>query len=343
MRGSFCLIIPRSAGEGARRAVLEMGLLDASLKIRSNEDMLSLPITRELAEGELLDLEREVLGAHGGAMRQARGEFEEVENRKSLEDVLGFTPSYEILGDIAILTNEGEESKDAEIGSAVLDYNRSVKTVLRPLTNVSGEYRTRGFRVVAGEERTTTIHKEYGCTYKLDLSKVYFTPRLGTERDRVVVQVQPHENVMDMFAGVGPFTIPIAKRARHVAAVDINPHAVEYLRENLQLNHVDNVTVMEADAHDVVKDYANWADRIIMNLPHSAQEFVDDAVEIIRSGGTIHYYDIRLEDDLYDGAEKEIGRRAEPHGAAVEVLVRRNVRSYSPGRCNIVLDVRIKK
>jgi tRNA (guanine37-N1)-methyltransferase len=120
--------------------------------------------------------------------------------------------------------------------------------------------------VLFRSERTTeTIHKENGIRLKIDINKAYFSPRLQTERQRVIEQVKPGETVIDMFCGVGPYSIAIAKKAREVYAIDHNPAAIKLLKENIKLNKVTNVKALKGDALELIKTLPK-ADRIIMNL-----------------------------------------------------------------------------
>jgi tRNA (guanine37-N1)-methyltransferase len=146
-----------------------------------------------------------------------------------------------------------------------------------------------------------------------------------------------------MFAGAGPFSILAAKSAKEVVAIDKNPVAIEYLKRNATLNRISNMRIICSDAADVAHDpdLAHIADHVIMNLPHSADEFLDEALTILKPGGIIHYYDIREEGDLFDGAEATIKDAAIARDMAVRVLDRRIVRSYSPHQYNVVLDVEV--
>jgi tRNA (guanine37-N1)-methyltransferase len=218
-----------------------------------------------------------------------------------------------------------------------------VKTVLNRSSKVKGELRIRDWEVLAGDG-TETVHREYGCEYALDLADVYFSPRLSTERHRVAEQVEPHERAFDMFAGVGPFVVPFAKRGATVVGVDLNDRAIEYLRGNAERNGVtDRVTAIAGDVRDVAPEYADWADRIVMNLPHSADEFLDSAVTIAGDECVLHYYDIQHEDDRFGPGERAIRAAADPAGYDVTVETRHTVRSYAPHEYNVCLDVRLSQ
>ena len=323
--------VARRRGEQFRKMLVDLGAFDRRRKMYSDESHVYLPI---------LEID-ESTGAKLGQV----GEFEWVEtafpqeeHHLSPEEILGFKPSFETVGDIAII-----EDKDTEkVACALMSTCKSIKTVVAPISDVEGEFRTRRFKVVAGEVRTTTTHKEHGLSYRVDLGGAYFTPRLGTERLRIASLVSPSEVVLDMFAGVGPFALLLAKRGSQVVAIDKNTVAVKYLRENALLNKVENIEILEGDAAELALNCKDWADHVIMNLPHSASQFLIPAMTAAKSGGVIHYYAISPEEDLYRDVAL-IEKAALQMGASVEVLYRGVVRSYSPRRYNVVIDFRVRK
>jgi tRNA (guanine37-N1)-methyltransferase len=330
MGHSSGLKVRRSHGERFRQKLVELGLFDKERKIRSDEGCIYLPVldlTPEAAE----DL------AKIGDFEPVEIEFEEAERKETVKEILGRRGHYEVVGEIAI-----QDSPDREAASAILKVKKNVKTVISPKTPVEGEYRTRKFTIVAGEEKTDTIHKEHGLRYRIDLEKAYFTPRLGTERLRVANLVAPGDVVFDMFAGVGPFALSIAKRGAKVVAVDKNPEAVRLLRENAQLNRIDDVEILEGDAALMAELYENFADHVIMNLPHTASEFLQQAIRIAKDGGVVHYYAIAPEEDLYGRDTAFVEEAALALGAKVNFLYRGIVRSYAPHQYNIVIDFEVR-
>src|SRR5262249_55187053 len=153
--------------------------------------------------------------------------------------------------------------------------HKNLRTVLKKLGPMEGEYRVRRVKPIAGEERTETIYKENGVLMKLDVSKVYFSVRLSSERKRIAELVMPNERVRVLFAGVGPFALAIAKRRpeAEVVAVEINPEAVRYMRENIALNKIRNMEALESDARSLdLRALGRKFDRVVMPLPKSAHE-----------------------------------------------------------------------
>jgi len=323
--------VERSNGEKFRKALVELGAFDRRHKIFSDESHVYLPVLQiddalETRLGQIAQFERVEI------------EFEEEEHIPGPEELLGFRPSFEVVGDIALV----EDSEAEKVAYALMSLSKSIRTVIAPISEVEGEFRTRRFRHVAGDIRTVTTHKEHGLRYRVDLERAYFTPRLGTERLRVAGQIRAGDVVLDMFAGVGPFALLMGKKGAKVIAMDKNPIAVKYLRENARLNKVENIEILEGDASLLALAYENLADHVVMNLPHSASQFLKPAITAAKSGGVVHYYCIAPEEDLYKD-EDLIEKTAEQMDASVEVLYKGMVRSYAPHRHNVVIDFRVQK
>jgi len=320
-----CVRVPTDRGEETRQALATRDLLDRRYEITAAAGYLYVPVTDRAAvpdEYEVVDREP-----------PAR------ETQTTPADVLGFEPSYERLGDIVVL-DEDDPERARRIADAVAESDLRASTVVNRASKVSGELRVREWDVLVGES-TETVHREYGHEFALDIAEVYFSPRLATERHRVIEQVSGDERALDMFAGVGPFAVPMATRGASVVACDLNPVAVEYLRENARRNGVaDRVTAVEGDVRDLAEDYTGWADRLVMNLPHTAEEFLDTAVELASEECVLHYYDIQREDDPFGPGTRVIREAAEP-GYSVAVETERVVRSYAPHEYNVCLDVRL--
>ncbi len=313
-----CVRVRPSEGEAIRQALAEQDLIHPGYEITVEEGRLYIPVV-EAPDGYAVE-ERSV---------------PERDQQTMPADTLGFEPSYGRLGDIAIL-DEDDPERATEIADALVGSDLPVASVVNRASKVKGELRVREWDVLAG--KTTTVHREYGTEFALDVADVYFSPRLATERHRVVEQVRDDERFIDMFAGVGPFVVPAAARGASAVGVDLNPAAIEFLEENAERNGVaDRVTAINADVREI--EYTDWADRIVMNLPHSAEEFLDTAVGLAGDECVLHYYDIQHEDDPFGPGERAIREAASEYAVAVET--RHTVRSYAPHELNVCLDVRI--
>ncbi|MGM0398980.1 MAG: class I SAM-dependent methyltransferase [Halobacteriota archaeon] len=322
-----CVRVQREDGEATRQRLESQGLLSETHDIAVDGEHLYIPV----AATDDVPADLEVV-EHDAPVR---------ETQTMPRDVLGFEPTYERLGDVIIL-DEDDPERARTIADAIMESDIRAATVVNKLSKIKGEERVRDWSVLAGDGMET-VHREYGAEFLLDISTVYFSPRLATERHRVVEQVEAGENAFDMFAGVGPYAIPMAMRGADVVATDINEAAIEYLRENARRNGVgDRVEAVAGDVREAIPDYADWADRLVMNLPHSADAFVDTAVALASDDAMIHFYDIQHEDDPYSPGEEAIREAAEPD-YEVTVETRHEVRTYAPHEVNVVLDVRLTR
>lgn len=229
--------------------------------------------------------------------------------------------SYEVTGSIAVI-----KKKSGKKTAKIILKNKNVKTVVKRTGKIKGAYRIKKVKHLIGEKTTETIHKENNCRFKIDINKAYFSPRLQTERQRVITQVKSNDVVIDMFAGIGPYTIPIAKKALKVLAIDHNPKAVKYLLENMKLNKVRNVIVYEGDSLKIIKNLPP-ADKIIMNAPRqNNQETLNASINKIKKRGIIYYYitDKKINEIQYKG---------------LTLINKRKVTDYAPGKAHYCLEL----
>jgi len=342
-----CVRVPTQDGEATRRRLADDELVVDEYAITASDGDLYIPVGDPDAVPEDLDV--------------VAFDAPERETPTTPTELLGFEPTYERLGDVVIL-DEDDEERAREIAAAVMDSDVRAETVVNRASKIKGTERVRDWDVLAGES-TETVHTEYGCEFELDLAEVYFSPRLATERHRVVEQVERAaerraaadrasgngrpagrgERAFDMFAGVGPYAVPMAEAGAEVVATDVNETAIEYLRRNAERNDVgDRITAIAGDVRETAEAYEDWADRVVMNLPHTADEFLDTAVSLAGDDCVIHCYDIQHEDDPFGPGIEAIRDAAEPeYDVAVEN--ERSVRSYAPHELNVVVDARLTR
>ncbi|GMP59994.1 hypothetical protein CsSME_00023044 [Camellia sinensis var. sinensis] len=129
-----------------------------------------------------------------------------------------------------------------------------IKTVVNKVGSITNEFRVPKFEVLTGIDDMVTEVKQYGATFKLDYSLVYWNSRLEHEHIRLVSQFQAGETICDMFAGIGPFAIPAAQKGCLVYANDLNPDSVRYLEINAEINKVnDLVCAYNMDARKFIR------------------------------------------------------------------------------------------
>ena len=260
--------------------------------------------------------------------------------------------SYDIAGDIAIIRiPDTLKHRSKIVAEAIMQTQKRVKTVLRQASPVSGDLRLRRLEWVAGEKKTETTYKEYGCLFKVDLERCYFSPRLSYERMRISRQIRPDEVIVNMFSGVGCYSIIIAKHstAKKIYSIDINPTAVRYMRENIKLNKVgERVVPIQGDARNAIEEsLQNIADRVLMPLPKLAYEYLDYAVLALKpAGGWIHYYDFEHAAKGESPVEKvkaKVVERLRDFGVDFEELFGRIVRTTGPNWYQVASDFHLKK
>ncbi|MDH7518048.1 MAG: class I SAM-dependent methyltransferase family protein [Candidatus Thermoplasmatota archaeon] len=337
---NIALSVPLKDAEKIRKHLREKKLLRNDLEIQRDKKFVYLPITKKTEE----------LTTYLTTEKQFKKKVLKPKSYKELLQVDKKTKqklpnSYDIIGDIALIKlPKNITTKPEEIGQAILKSNKNIKTVCR-VEPVTGEYRVRKIDVIAGEKNTKTTHKEYGLTFNVDIKNTYFSPRLATERKRIADQVKQGETVVDMFAGVGPFSIMIAKYARPeiIYAFDKNKKAVELAKQNIKKNKVlDKIEIIHADAKKIDKILNIKADRIIMNLPFSAHKFFTNALKIANNICIIHYYDVLKEDKIQERINtlKKIAERNKSILTKTEV---RKIKTYAPREFYIGIDITAKK
>ncbi|MEZ0345184.1 MAG: class I SAM-dependent methyltransferase family protein [Infirmifilum sp.] len=234
------------------------------------------------------------------------------------------------------------------IGEKLMEIHKSVKAVYRKASERSGEYRLRELELIAGEEIREVIHREHGYLLKLDVTQVYFSPREATERQRVAGKVQPGEEVVVMFAGVGPFAIAIAKKqplVKRVIAIEINPVAFKYMVENIRINKLEGKIIpVLGDVRIEAPKFAHTADRVVMPLPRGAYMFLGEAFTCLKEdGGILHFYFWDKEETLFTRGFEIVREWAQRYGYEAELIEARVVAPYAPRVYKVVFDVKIKR
>ena len=264
------------------------------------------------------------------------------------EDLLSIVPSsFDILGSrngaVAVIEVPDELAiYEKEIAVAIQAVHKNIKSVLSKDSGREGEYRLRSLRLIAGHPETEVIHKESGCSFKLDPQVTYFSTRESTERERIAEMVRPGEDILVMFSGVSPIAVCIAKRHPDVTvtAIEINPEAHGYAVENVKLNKVtDRVKPILGDVRDVCPSLNTVFDRVLMPLPKGAHMFLDVAVSMVKPVGLLHFYHWAPEDDLYSEAERLVVEAAAEAGRRAEFVGGVKVSLYSPRVYKVRVDM----
>jgi tRNA (guanine37-N1)-methyltransferase len=337
---SLCIAVPLKSGEKVRKELLDKGKLNKDLALEKDENFLYFPILCGKEKGEELGYmvsERDFKVLE----KEIKSYKDFIEMPDKLKDLL--PTSFDVIGQVAIVKIHDDVLDYKKIiGEAILKVHKSLETVAVDF-GVEGEERIRNLEIVAGKDGTETVHKEYGIELETDPSMVYFSPRLAQEHWRVAQMVTGGEVVLDMFCGIGPFSIIIAKNRfpKCVYAMDINEKAIEYLKRNIKRNKVVNIVPLQGDSRVLVHD-VEPVDRIIMNLPHSADEYLPSALSKIKAHGTIHYYEV-LDHDNKDIRFEEIRSKGEEVELKITMLEIREVHTYSPISSLYCFDLKVER
>ena len=239
------------------------------------------------------------------------------------------------IGDILILDSKFSYDSDAELEKLSKEHN--VKTIMK-IDHIQGTKREPVYNILYGSE-TETINKENGCLFKLDLAKVMWSKGNNNERLRIAKLVGDGETVIDMFAGIGYFSIPIAvhSNAKKVISIEINPNSYNFLCENINLNKVDNITPILGDCKVETPKYS--ADRIVMGYVKTTHHYLKVAIDSLNEGGIIHYHETVPEKLIETRPIERIVSQA--GNRDVELLKINKIKKYAPGVEHVVVDARI--
>ena len=273
--------------------------------------------------------------------------------KRALEGVLTDQESEELfsafdqIGDIIVIRiPDSLLSKKKVIGETLLKEVSTAKSVLYQSSDVSGDFRTRSLELLAGEDKTETEYKEFGCRFFVDVEKAFFSPRLSTERERIADIVRDGETVINMFGGVGMFSILAAKNKKcTVYNIDINPVASQLCEKNISLNKLaGEVISLNGDAAQIVNDQLKEkGDRTLMLLPERSDEFLESAILATKNGGIIHYYSHIHADKKQDAPKLSEEHYLKVTNVKSEILGSKIVRAIGPRYYQTVVDVKITK
>ena len=344
--------------------------LERRIKVKHEGAYVLFPIINDVEKVKILiggmsnQLNFDIVSAEGIA--EANYKYHSIEEAlvdELPEHILNLVPkSYDIIGKIAIvdfdqintISDDNVLSYKKKVAEALTSVNKSVETVYEKLSKVKGKYRLKELNVIYGDDNPETIHKENDCIFKLDVKKTYFTPRLVFERKRVSSgNFKKQEIIVDMFTGVGPFSIQIARNNdAKIYAFDINPSAYKYLIENIEINKMKGeVVAHNMDVSELLNPnnkagiyLKHKIDRIIMNLPEQSMNFLDVACFLMKkSGGILHFYQFCEKPNPIKKGIEILNTNLKDSGWHIEeILNSKVVKPFSPKLDLIVLDIKLK-
>jgi tRNA (guanine37-N1)-methyltransferase len=270
-----------------------------------------------------------------------------LENILSDEDAKDLVSAFDQIGDIIIVRiPDSLISKKKIIGKALLEQVKTAKTVFHQSSPVEGDFRTRNLELIEGDEKTETEYRENGCRFIVDVEKAFFSPRLSTERERISNLVNDHDVIINMFGGVGMFSLLAAKKKScTVYNIDINPVASKLCEENIKLNKLKGKVIsLNGDATKIIKEkLQDKADRVLMLLPERSDEFLDTAISSLKKNGVIHYYS-----HIHAEKKQDAPKLSEEHFLNInkiqaDILDSRVVRPVGPRFYQTVVDIKIQR
>lgn len=327
--------VPLDSAETVRRDLIEKGVVDFSRKPAKEQDHFLIPVIRRVTGYDIVE-------------RSLPTKKEQLDLKTALKDELTqeelskLKTSYDLLGEIAIMEIDEElRHKEDVIARTLLGLFSNIKTVVRKEGPHKGELRLQDYKHLAGEETFETTVIENGVRLELDIRKTYYSVRSATERKRVAGLVKDGERVLVMFSGIAPFVLVIAKHsaASEVIGVELNEQAHEYAERNIKKNHLDNARVKQGDVRAVVPELKEF-DRVIMPLPHTAEDFLDVAVPATKEMGMIHLYHFSTQEEVEELA-KTIPSRLESLGRSGRVEHIERCGNLAPGIHRWTLDIRV--
>ncbi len=335
-----CIKVPKKKAQGVKNALLDLGLLDRNYRPEAAGEFVCFPVKGKVKGFGLAERKLKKLNKKPNSLEEA------LAGKLKPREIEAVVTSFDLLGELAIVEIPEElERKKKAIGEAVMEVHRNVRTVAMKKGPMEGEFRVRKLEVIAGKKKTETTYRESGCSFLLDPAKVYFSPRLSFERERIAELVKDGERVLVMFAGVGPFPIVVAKKnpGAILAAVELNPAAFEYMVRNIKMNKLETkITPVFGDVKEVVPLlFSGWADRILMPLPRGAEEFLGVALVAAKKGAVIHVYTFTKVGEERGKAE-EVVAKLRALGRKAKLLNFRTVRPFAPHVDQISVDVQVE-
>lgn len=353
MKKSYAIKVPLKYAQDTKLIINKNNLRNNECKLKKDKQFIYFPIKSFEIKNEILTNKNLKLNNFNIII----DDFEEYEKKiktykenldipKNLKKYL--PTSYDIIGNIALikLPTELIEYKK-NIGESILKSKKNIETIYLAKP-IEGELRIRKIEIISGKKQTKTIHKEFGLEFNVDVKYTYFSPRLANERKRIASLVKPGETVVDMFTGVAPYAIMIAKysKAKIIYAIDKNKKAISLAQQNVKINNVvDKITLFNDDSKnigEILEKEKKVADRIIMNLPFSAYDYFAYALDIISENCVIHYYTI-IKDNEIENTIKNLKKIAKIKNVNITSYNINKIKSYSPREFYMGIDITVKK
>ncbi len=336
-----CARVPRLEAESIRKRLNAMGYVRKDVRIIMQGEYVLLPLTDKVDQRIIDEEKLEIVEGDPPRKECYRAPYDLIKENLALPEELAKLLPYkwEMIGNVLIVKFPEPLRPYLERIAGAYAMQLGAKTVLDERGYIDGVFRIPKMEIVFGTE-TETVHHEGVIQYKLDVAKLMFASGNFDEKKRMSELDCTGETVVDMFAGIGYFTLPLAKlaHAKRVIACEINPLAFSYLKQNIALNGVRQI-VEPFQGDNRTLPYVNVADRIVMGYIGSTEASLPKAMTLIKKGGTIHYHDVCSIDEIpgkmVDAFTKAAGERT------FEVLLVKEVKAFAPCKSHMVMDVKV--
>lgn len=271
---------------------------------------------------------------------------------KLSEDTLTLLPrGFQTLGKVIIIKlNQKLLEKKELIGKAYLELLPRIKAVYLNKGKIVGEFREpEKIEFIAGEDNPIVEHKEHGIVYQFDITKIMFSKGNINERKYLATLIKDGEIIVDMFAGIGYFSLPIAKHASPVKvySIEINPVSYKFLVKNIKINHVEDiVTPIFGDSKKEILTLSKSgvrADRVIMGVLPAPKAFIKEALSLTKDKGSIYHYEGIANKEEFMSLFEEFNEVAKTIEYKTKLKDNRVIKSYGPKLYHIVLDIVVYK
>jgi tRNA wybutosine-synthesizing protein 2 len=273
----------------------------------------------------------------------------ELEGTLTLQELELLPRGFQTLGKVIILKLHPDLIKYKDIiAQKSMDLLPSMESVYLNRGIIKGNFRTpENIEYVTGKEDPIVIHREHGVSYKFDFTKIMFSQGNIIERKYLATLVKDGEIIVDMFAGIGYFSLPIAKisNPKQIYSIEINPNSFKFLVENIKLNQLeDKITPINGNCKEEVLKLSNngvKADRVIMGVFPAPKGYIKEALTLYKETGTFYHYEGVIDNDNYSDLYQEFEETVKENRLRSELVDKRIVKSYGPRLYHVVLDIRV--
>lgn len=352
MTKKIALKVPLKNAQKAIELLKQKSIFEFGFIVLKSKKFIYLPLNKKPIKAQKTQIQKSLKESQlisknfKEKKTQSRSLKQALEGKLSKKEFSHLIRAFDFLGSIAIIEiPQALEKKQKTIAEALLSVNKSIKTVCKITGEHQGKFRIQPVKVLAGKKTFIAEYKESNCRMLVDISKVFFSPRLSRERLRIAKKIKKPETVGVFFAGVGPFALVFAKNSKmkKTIAIELNPDAVKLLKKNISLNKCEKkIQPIKGDVNKVCKKFPQAFDRIVMPLPETGEHFLEAAFTSIKSGGTIHFYQFTPKLAPYEEPLKKIRSIAKKFNKKVSIKRKAQVRTFSAKKIQVVIDFLVK-